>query len=144
MFADDIVRALLAVGRQAAVGEVVADQGLVVGDPGAFENREREARKPTHMDLVGSSTGCSADRVAVRKFDVRELLIPVILELVEHHSRHLGHRVVHTLHPTKASWGSENCEWWHPYCTPTLNNGEFGYRAQRVGEGRVAAFHVRN
>ena len=56
------------------------------------------------MDLVGSSTGCSADRIAVRKFDERELLIPVILELVDHHSQHLGHRVVHTLHPTVAIW----------------------------------------
>ena len=54
MFTDDIVRVLLAVGRQVTVGEVVADQGLVVGDPGAFENREREARTPTHVDLVGS------------------------------------------------------------------------------------------
>ena len=38
MFTDDIVRALLAVGRQVAVGEVVADQGLAVGNRGAFEN----------------------------------------------------------------------------------------------------------
>ena len=54
MFTDDIVRALLAVGRQVAVDEVVAGQALVTGDPGAFENREREARKPTLVDLVGS------------------------------------------------------------------------------------------
>ena len=52
MFTDDIVRALLAVGRQVAVGDVVAGQSLVIGDPGTFENREREARKPTHVDLV--------------------------------------------------------------------------------------------
>ena len=49
-----ILRVLLAVGRQVAVGEVMADQALVTGDPGAFENREREARKPAHVDLVGS------------------------------------------------------------------------------------------
>ena len=54
MFTDDIVRALLAVGRQVAAGKVVAGQALVAGDPGAFENREREARKPTHVHLVGS------------------------------------------------------------------------------------------
>ena len=30
---------------------------------------------------------------------MRELLIPVILELVDHHCQHLGHRVIHTLHP---------------------------------------------
>ena len=54
MFTDDIVLALLAVGRQVTVGEVVEGQALVAGDPGAFENREREARKPTHVDLIGS------------------------------------------------------------------------------------------
>ena len=54
MFTDDIVRALLVVGRQVAVSKAVAGQALVAGDPGAFENLEKEARKPTHVDLVGS------------------------------------------------------------------------------------------
>ena len=54
VFMDHIVRAQLVVGRQVAVGEVVAGQALVAGDPGSFENRERGARKPTHVDLVGS------------------------------------------------------------------------------------------
>ena len=54
VFTDDTVRALLAVGRQVAVGEVVAGQALVTGDPGALEKREKEAPNPTHMDLVGS------------------------------------------------------------------------------------------
>ena len=54
VFTNDIVRTALAVGRQVAVREVVADQALVAGGPGAFENREREARKPTHVDLVRS------------------------------------------------------------------------------------------
>ena len=54
MFTDDIVRALLVVGRQVAVSVVVAGQALAAGDPGAFENLEKEARKPTHVDLVGS------------------------------------------------------------------------------------------
>ena len=53
MFTDDIVCHLLAVGRQVAVGEVVAGQALVTSDPGAFENHEREARKPADVDLVG-------------------------------------------------------------------------------------------
>ena len=35
---------------------------------------------------------------------VRELLIPVILELVDHHCQHLSHRVIHTLHSTIAIW----------------------------------------
>ena len=54
VFTGDIVRSLLAVGRQVAVGEAIAGQALVAGDPGAFENREREARKPTHGNFVGS------------------------------------------------------------------------------------------
>ena len=36
----------------------------------------------------------------VPKLDVGELLIPVISKLADHHSQHLGHLVVHTLHPT--------------------------------------------
>ena len=50
----DIVRALLAVGSQVAVGEVVADKALVAGDPVAFEHCEREAWKPAYVNLVGS------------------------------------------------------------------------------------------
>ena len=104
MFTDVIVRALLVVGRQVAVGEVVAGQALAVGDPGPFGNCERKARKTTHVDLVGSQTGGSDDRIVVRIFDVRELLIPVILELDDHHCRHLGHRMIHTLHSTIVIW----------------------------------------
>ena len=54
VLADDIVRPLLTVGRQVAVGEVIADQALVAENAGAFKDREREARKPAHVDLVGS------------------------------------------------------------------------------------------
>ena len=54
VLADNIVRVLLAVGRHVAVIEVVTGQTLVAGEPSASENREREARKPNHADLVGS------------------------------------------------------------------------------------------
>ena len=54
VFTDDIVGVLLVVGRHVAAGEVDSSQTLMAGDPGAFENREREARTPTHVDLVGS------------------------------------------------------------------------------------------
>ena len=36
VFTDDMLHALLAVGCQVAVGEVVAAQALVAVDPGAF------------------------------------------------------------------------------------------------------------
>ena len=64
VFADDVVRALPAVGRQVAVGEMIAGQvavgemiagqALVADDPGVFKICEREARKPAHVDVVGS------------------------------------------------------------------------------------------
>ena len=54
VFTDDIVRALLAVGRQVKLGEVAAGQTLETDNPGAFGNREKEARKPDHMALVGN------------------------------------------------------------------------------------------
>ena len=54
MFAEDIVRELLTVGRQVAVGEMIAGQALVTEDAGAFRTRETEARKPAHVDHVGS------------------------------------------------------------------------------------------
>ena len=38
MLADDIVRALLTVGRQVAVGEMISGQALVAEDAGAFQN----------------------------------------------------------------------------------------------------------
>ena len=54
VFTVDIFSALLAVGHQVPVSEVVAGRGLVARDPGAIGDREREARQPTHVGLVGS------------------------------------------------------------------------------------------
>ena len=54
VFADDIVRALLAVRHQVAVGETNAVQALVAEDAGAYKYRETGAPKPGHVDLVGS------------------------------------------------------------------------------------------
>ena len=54
VFADDIVPALLTVGRQVAVGEMITGKALVAEDAGVFNNSEREARKPAHVDFVGS------------------------------------------------------------------------------------------
>ena len=45
-----------------------------------------------------------AELLYIRKLDVRELLVSVILELIDHCSQHLSHRMVHTLHPTNALW----------------------------------------
>ena len=104
VFADDFIRALLTVRHKVAVGEVDAGQTLVTGDPSAFVNRQREVRQPTHVDLVESQPRDGADRIVARKFDVRELFIPVVLEFVDDHCQHLGHRVVCTFYPTVAVW----------------------------------------
>ena len=104
VFADDIVRVLLAVRRQVGVGEVVAGQALVTGDPSALENCERGPRQPTLMDFAGSQTRGGADRAVVRKRDVRELSIPLVLDLVHDHRQHLGHRVTYVFYPTVAVW----------------------------------------
>lgn len=40
----------------------------------------------------------------MRKLDVRKLFIPEPLELVDDHCQHLGHRVIHRLHPTVGVW----------------------------------------
>ena len=104
VFANDIVRALLAVRRQVVVGEVVAGQALVAGDSSALENREREAWQQPHTDLVQSRTCGGADGIVVRKLDMRDLFIPVVSELVADHCLHLGHRVVYTFHPIVAVW----------------------------------------
>ena len=74
----------------------------MAGDSSTLENREREAWQPTLMDIVGSQTRDGADGNVVRKFDRRELFIPVVLELADDHRQHLGHRVVYTFHPTVA------------------------------------------
>ena len=55
VLANDIVPSLLAVSRNVTVGEVIAGQTLVDDDLNTFQNRERQARKPTHVELVGSS-----------------------------------------------------------------------------------------
>ena len=65
MFTGDVVHALLAVGHQTAVGEVGAGQGLMAGDPGAFENHEREAWTPAHVDHAENEIGGSVDRLLV-------------------------------------------------------------------------------
>ena len=56
------------------------------------------------MDLFGSQTRDGADGIVVRKIDIRELFIPVVLKLVDDHRLYLGHRVVCTFHLTVAVW----------------------------------------
>ena len=73
MFANNIVRALLSVCSQVAIGQVVAGQTLVSRDSCVFENRQRETWKSTHVKLVGGQTRRRAGRIVVCELDVREL-----------------------------------------------------------------------
>ena len=101
VFVNDVVRALLPVCGQVAIGQVVAGQTLGSRYSCAFENHQGETCRPTHVNLVGGQTRCRADRIVVSELDVRELQIPV-LSFVDDHSKHLGHSVVHPLNASVA------------------------------------------
>ena len=59
--ADNVVRALLPVGGQVAIDQVVTSQTLVSHDAGAVENRQEEPWESAHVDLVGRQTCRRAD-----------------------------------------------------------------------------------
>ena len=104
VFANNILRALLSVCSQIAVDQVVAAQTLVSRDSGAFENRQRETWKSTHVSLAGRQARCRADGIVVGELDVRELQIPVVLPFIHDRCQHLSHSVVHTLNASVAVW----------------------------------------
>ena len=53
MFANKIVRTMLSVCSQIAVGQMVTGQNRVSRDSRAFENCQRESWNSAHVDLVG-------------------------------------------------------------------------------------------
>ena len=65
VFANNIVRALLSVCSQVAIGQMVAGQTLVSRYSDEFENRQGETWKPSHMNLVGRQTRRGADQIVV-------------------------------------------------------------------------------
>ena len=83
---------------------MVAGQTLVSRDSRAFENRPRETRKSTHVNLMGGQTRRRVARIVVCELDVRELQILVVLAFMDDHTQHLGHTVVHQLHASVAVW----------------------------------------
>ena len=108
VFANNIVRALLSVCSEVTVGQVVAGQTLVSRDSGAFENRQRETWKSTHVNLVGHQTRGRADRIVVCELDVRELQVPV-LSFIDDHGQHLIQSVVHPLNASVTVWTLGAC-----------------------------------
>ena len=50
-----------------------------------------------HVHLIEGHPGCGTDGIIVRKFHVRKMSIPIILSLLDNHSEHLSHGVIHAL-----------------------------------------------
>ena len=92
--ADNVVRELLPVGGQVAIGQVITGQTLVSHDTSAVENRQGEPWESAHVDLVGRQTHRRADGIVVRIFYVGQMQVPIVVSLVDDHSQHLGHNVV--------------------------------------------------
>ena len=92
--ADNVVRALLPVRCQIAIGQVVAGQTMVSNDTSAVETRQREPWESAHVHVIGRQTRRRADSIVVSKFDMEQMQVAVVLSLVDDHSQHLGHSVV--------------------------------------------------
>ena len=94
---DNVVRALLPVGGQVAIAQVVTGQTLVSHDTSAVKNRQGEPWESAHVDLVGRQTRRRSDGIVVSEIDVGQMRVPIVLSLVGDHSQHLGHNVVYPL-----------------------------------------------
>ena len=68
--ADNVVRALLPVDSQVAIGQVVTAETLVSHDTSVVENSQGNSRESAHVDVVGRQTRRRADEVVVSEFYV--------------------------------------------------------------------------
>ena len=125
--ADNVVRALLPVGGQVAIGQVVTRQTLVSHDTSAVENRQGEPRESAHVDLVGCQIRRRADGIVVSEFYVGQMHVPIVLSLVDDHSRHLGHSVVYPLNaPVRVGMIGA--------CSKLLHTQQLIYSLRKLGE----------
>ena len=95
--ADNVVRALLPVDIQVAIGQVVTGQTLVSHDTSAVETRQGEPWESAHVDLVGRQTRRRANGIVVSELYVGQRQVPIALSLVDDHIQHLGHSVVYPI-----------------------------------------------
>ena len=95
--ASNVVCALLSVGGQVAIGQVIAGHTLGSHDASAFENRQGKTWEFAHVDRGGRQTRRRADRIVISEFDVRQMQIAIVLSLGYYHSQHLGHSGIHPL-----------------------------------------------
>ena len=83
--ADNVVRAILPVGGQVAIGQVVTGQTLVSHDASVVENRQGETLESVHVGLVGRQTRRRADGIVASEFDVRQMQVSIVLSRVVDH-----------------------------------------------------------
>ena len=97
MCADNVIHALLPVGGQVAIGQVVTGQTLVSHDTSVVETSQGEPWESAHVNLVGPQTRRRADEIVVSEFYVGRMQVPIVLLLVNGHSQHLCHSVIYPL-----------------------------------------------
>ena len=95
--ADNVLRALLSVAGQVALGQAVTGQTLVSHDTSAVENRQGEPWESAHLDLIVRQARCRANGIVVSEFYVRQMQVPIVLSLVDEYSQHWGHSGVYPL-----------------------------------------------
>ena len=96
MCADNVIRALLPVGGQVLICQVVTGQTLV-SHASAVEKRQGEPWESAHVDLIGRQIRRRSDGIVVSEFYVGQMQVSIVLSLVDDHSQHLGHTVVYPL-----------------------------------------------
>ena len=104
MFANQRILTPLAACGEVSVflvvtGEALAPSGVVV-----FEDCEGKSKagEAVQMHLIRCQPGGGADGIVVRKFQVRQVDVPVVLSFVDDHRQHLSHGVVDALDATVA------------------------------------------
>ena len=85
----------MTVRGEADVFQLITSEALGAAREGVAEDDQREARQSVQVNLIG---GEASGGVVVGKFDVREVLIPVVLSLARDHGEHLGDCVVNPFH----------------------------------------------
>ena len=91
--ANNVVRGLLPIGGHVEIGQAVVGQTQMSHDAGVVENREGKTWESAHVNLARRQARRRADIISVRKFDVRQMRVPIVLSFVDYHSHHLDRSV---------------------------------------------------
>ena len=77
--ANNVVRALLPVRGQFAMGQVVTGQTLVSQKASAVNNRQGKPWNSARVDLVGRQTRRRADGIVISEFYVGQMQVPIVV-----------------------------------------------------------------